>query len=68
MSGAQAAYLADLSPLRGRRVLIWPDADAPGANYARTIAELAIKAGAASVEVLDLASISEASHALTLAE
>lgn len=54
MNGANAARLTDLSPLAGRRVLIWPDADQPGINYARTIAERALEAGAASVEVLHL--------------
>ena len=60
MNGANAAALSDLSPLHGRRVAIWPDADEAGANYARTMAKLARAAGAASVEVLDLSSISEA--------
>ena len=55
--GAQAARQADFGPLTGRRVLIWPDADAPGASYAATVAELARAAGAASVEVLALASL-----------
>lgn len=54
MNGANAARLSDLSPLAGRRVLIWPDADQPGINYARTIAERALEAGAASLEVLHL--------------
>ncbi|WP_295885434.1 CHC2 zinc finger domain-containing protein [uncultured Thiohalocapsa sp.] len=60
MNGANAAGLADLSPLAGRHVKIWPDADDPGARYARIVADLATAAGAASVEVLDLASITEA--------
>lgn len=54
MNGANAARLTDLSPLAGRRVLIWPDADQPGINYARTIAERALEGGAASIEVLHL--------------
>jgi putative DNA primase/helicase len=37
--GSMAAGKADWSPLAGRRVLIWPDADAPGAKYAREVAE-----------------------------
>jgi putative DNA primase/helicase len=37
--GSQAAGKADWSPLAGRRVLIWGDADAPGAKYAREVAE-----------------------------
>lgn len=57
MNGAQSPNKADWSPLSGRSVLIWPDADAPGAAYAETAARLAIEAGAAAVEVLDLASL-----------
>ena len=36
--GSQAASKADWSPLQGRRVLVWPDADEPGAKYAATVA------------------------------
>jgi putative DNA primase/helicase len=36
--GSQAASKADWSPLEGRRVLVWPDADEPGAKYAATVA------------------------------
>ena len=57
MNGAQAARKTDFGPLAGRRVLIWPDADPPGAAYAAKVAELARAAGAASVEVLDLATL-----------
>jgi putative DNA primase/helicase len=36
--GAGAASKADWRPLAGRRVMIWPDADEPGAKYAlRTV-------------------------------
>lgn len=53
MNGAQAPRLADWSPLAGRRVLIWPDNDEPGAKYARAVADLALQAGAESVAILD---------------
>jgi hypothetical protein len=36
--GSQAAGKADWSPLAGRRVVIWPDNDEPGAKYAREVA------------------------------
>lgn len=55
--GAQAARQTDWGPLAGRAVRIWPDADAPGESYARSVAELAQAAGAASVEILDLAAL-----------
>ena len=36
--GSKAPQLADWSPLLGREVIIWPDADAPGTKAAATIA------------------------------
>ena len=36
--GANAAHKADLSPLRGREIILWPDHDAPGKGYAEGIA------------------------------
>lgn len=36
--GANAGHKADLSSLKGRKVIIWPDYDAPGAAYAEGIA------------------------------
>lgn len=44
----QAAY-SDWSPLRGRDITIWPDADEPGAIYAPEAARLMQEAGAAAV-------------------
>jgi putative DNA primase/helicase len=35
--GAKAADNADWSVLRGRKVLIWPDADKPGCDYAAKV-------------------------------
>lgn len=51
-SGARAARLADWVPLRGRDVVIWPDADAAGRAYAADVAALARAAGARSVRVV----------------
>ncbi|WP_295394647.1 DUF927 domain-containing protein [uncultured Thiodictyon sp.] len=56
-NGSQSPGKSDLSPLAGRHVRIWPDHDEPGATYARTVRELALAAGAVSVDVLDLASL-----------
>ena len=36
--GANAARKSDLSPLRGRKVILWPDHDAPGHKYADQLA------------------------------
>lgn len=52
MNGAKSGSKGDWSPLRDRTVTIWPDADAPGAAYAATVASLAREAGARSVCVL----------------
>lgn len=38
--GAQAYRKVDWSPLAGRKVLIWPDADEPGVNAAEGIVDL----------------------------
>jgi hypothetical protein len=57
MNGAQSPGKTDLAPLAGRQVGIWPDHDRPGADYAVKVADLALAAGAVSVEILDLASL-----------
>lgn len=51
-SGSRSASKANWSPTRGRRVLIWPDADEPGDAYAADVVRLALAAGAASVGLL----------------
>jgi putative DNA primase/helicase len=48
--GAKAVGKADFSPLLGRRIYIWPDADQPGREYAEAAATMLHKVGA--VEVL----------------
>jgi uncharacterized protein (DUF927 family) len=52
--GAKAVGKADLSPLAGRSVIIWPDADGPGLDAAKSCAKTARAAGAASVGVVSL--------------
>jgi uncharacterized protein (DUF927 family) len=56
-NGAQAAARADWTPLRGRRVRIWPDHDAAGRGYAADVARRARQAGAIDVELLDVESL-----------
>lgn len=53
-NGSKSAGKADWSPLAGRHVVIWPDADAPGNAYAEEVARLALTAGALSIAVLML--------------
>jgi hypothetical protein len=52
--GSRAAGKADWSPLKGRNMAIWPDADEPGRGYATDLAKLAGKAGAERVVVVDV--------------
>lgn len=42
-NGAKAVSKADWTPIHGRRVLIWPDADEPGETAAREIAQILTK-------------------------
>lgn len=53
MGGANAPVdKTDLSPLAGKRVLIWPDKDKPGSDYAERVARAALEAGAAQCDIL----------------
>lgn len=52
--GSKAARKTDWSPIAGRRIVIWPDADDPGTRYADDVADMARRAGAASVHVVKL--------------
>jgi len=53
MNGAKAPVeKTDWSPLDGKRVLIWPDKDGPGWQYAMAAGQAVLAAGALSVSVL----------------
>lgn len=53
MMGAKAPpEKTDLTPLKGKRVLIWPDNDKPGLDYAQTMADAILAAGATEVIIL----------------
>ncbi|PSJ17176.1 hypothetical protein C7H79_09610 [Nitrosomonas supralitoralis] len=53
MNGAKAPVdKTDWSPLAGKSVLIWPDRDAPGWDYAESAARACVAAGCASVSIL----------------
>lgn len=52
--GSKAARKTDWSPVAGRRVVIWPDADDPGTRYADDVVDMVRRAGAASVHVVKL--------------
>jgi putative DNA primase/helicase len=63
--GANAARQTDWRPLAGRGVLIWPDADEPGARYARDVANIlsAIGCNVSTIDAMALAAICPASSA-----
>ena len=44
----------DWSPLKGKRVLIWPDNDVPGLSYAQNAAQAVLAAGATGVGILPI--------------
>lgn len=50
--GCAGVWKQDFSPLSGRQFVFWPDADAPGAGAALSIAEAAGRAGAAGVRIV----------------
>ncbi|MEM1330161.1 MAG: DUF3987 domain-containing protein [Planctomycetota bacterium] len=52
--GSNSARKADWSPLAGRAVVILPDHDDAGEDYAKDAAALAVKAGASSVRIASL--------------
>lgn len=52
--GSKAADKADFTPLQGRDVVLWADADEPGRQAMKTAAKLTRQAGASSVRWLSL--------------
>ena len=54
--GANAAAKTDWAPLAGRRVLIWPDNDAAGREYAKQVAGI-LAALDCTVSIIDAASL-----------
>lgn len=51
--GSSALAKSDWTPLKGRDVVIWPDADEPGWKAGAALAEIATKVGATSIKVID---------------
>lgn len=54
--GATSAKSADWSPLKDRPVIIWPDFDKPGADYANEVAEILLGFNC-NVRVVDVAKL-----------
>lgn len=59
MGGANAPGKTDFSPLAGRKVLILPDLDAPGAGAAQKLIEILRDVGAAEVTLFDTARLAQ---------
>jgi len=51
--GAQALHLADWSPLMGRKILLWPDADEAGALAMLRLADI-LRPIAAEIKIVDV--------------
>ena len=51
--GSNAVNKADWTPLKGRRVVIWPDADDAGKKAARAVAQAVLAAGADQVRKVE---------------
>ena len=54
MGGAKAPHFSDWKPLKGREVMIWPDNDGDGQQYAEAVAALVLEAGASSARIVQL--------------
>ena len=50
--GTNAPHLTDLTHLKGRHVVVWPDNDKAGTEYAEAVARLCADSGAASVTIV----------------
>ena len=59
VNGAKGAAYADWSPLAGRHVVIWPDADPEGAAYADVVAKLLVPITASVVRVTSPAEVAK---------
>lgn len=57
IGGANAIRKTDLTPLKGRKVIIWPDNDEAGQRYAKDAAEALRMVEAASIEILPVDSV-----------
>lgn len=51
-SGCKAIDKSDWTPLKGRRVILWPDHDAPGNDAMRRLAQLLLKVGVQDVRII----------------
>lgn len=56
-NGTNSVRIADWEPLAGRKILIWPDADAPGLKAANEIAEL-LAPNCPQIKIIDPSDVS----------
>ncbi len=50
--GSKSPHKADWAPLKGRQVVVWPDNDKSGSEYAEAVARLCMDSDAASVAIV----------------
>jgi DNA primase len=52
--GGKAVHLTDWSPLTGRDVILWPDADVPGRQAMERLADILVEVGAKSIKLMQV--------------
>ncbi len=52
INGAASPHKSDWTPVEGRAVVVWPDHDAAGGEYAEKVAALCREAGASSISIV----------------
>lgn len=57
LNGSASPQNSDFSPVCGRDVYVWPDADEVGLKYAKAVCKLALEAGAITAKILDLTAL-----------
>lgn len=57
LNGSASPQHSDFSPVCGRDVYVWPDADDAGLKYGKAVCKLALEAGAVTAMLLDLAAL-----------
>jgi hypothetical protein len=57
--GSRAANKTDWSPVAGRRIMLWPDADEPGDKYARDVAGTLARLSCNDISLIDARALAQ---------
>lgn len=57
--GAQAIKYVDWEPLKGRSVVLWPDADEPGIKAMQAVGDILTQLGCSAINILDVSDHSD---------